>query len=62
MSELSLVHGVYFNRARSLWEGVRLSFESVQNARNTTLAFSDAINRLLDVGVLVSELAETADK
>lgn len=39
-----------------------MSFESVQKARSTTLAFSDAINRLLDVGVLVSELAETAEK
>lgn len=39
-----------------------MSFETVQRARNTTLTFSDAINRLLDVGVLVSELAETADK
>ncbi|MDP2334809.1 MAG: hypothetical protein Q8M19_29370 [Reyranella sp.] len=39
-----------------------MGFESVQRARTTTLAFSEAINRLLDVGVLVSELAETADK
>ena len=39
-----------------------MGFESVQRARNTTLTFSDAINRLLDVGVLVSELADTADK
>jgi hypothetical protein len=39
-----------------------MSFESVRRARTTTLAFSEAINRLLDVGVLVSELAETADK
>jgi hypothetical protein len=38
-----------------------MSFESVQKARATTLTFSTAIHRLLDVGVLVSELAETAD-
>ena len=38
-----------------------MGFDSVQKARDTTLTFSEAINRLLDVGVLVSELAETAE-
>jgi len=35
-----------------------MSFENVQKARNGTLLFSTAVNRLLDVGVLVSALAD----
>jgi len=38
-----------------------MGFENLQKARSTTLTFSAAINRLLDVGVLVSELSETAE-
>jgi hypothetical protein len=42
----------FLNTAREL------SFENVQRARTDTLAVSSAIARLLDVGVLVSALAE----
>ena len=38
-----------------------MGFDSLQKARQTTLTFSAAINRLLDVGVFVSDLAETAE-
>lgn len=58
MDELSRLAMLEVNRFLEVAR--EMNFGSVQRARSATLQFSTAVNRLLDVGVLVSELAETA--
>jgi hypothetical protein len=59
MDELSQLAMSEVNRFMAATK--EMGFDSTQRARSTTLTFSAAINRLLDVGVLVSELADTAE-